>query len=115
MLTWLDYLRRQMTDTVDEKWHGGDLRKALAYHASREVLAFRKVSRRGWARHRARMGGAAVAAGRRHGRRQNPSPAASSGAELSRNRIKMSLGHDKGKFTISNGLRAPRWTIKCTI
>jgi hypothetical protein len=39
MITWLDHLCRQTTKFVDEKWHGGDPRKALAYHIGQEILA----------------------------------------------------------------------------
>ena len=42
LLTWLDRLCRQAVKVVDEKWHGGDPRKAMAYHVAREIQAFRK-------------------------------------------------------------------------
>jgi len=32
MLTWLDYICKQTVPLVDVKWHGGDPRKALAFH-----------------------------------------------------------------------------------
>jgi hypothetical protein len=41
MLTWLEVFCRRTAETVDEKWHGGDPRKALAYHIGQEILAFR--------------------------------------------------------------------------
>jgi hypothetical protein len=40
MITWLDYLCTQITKFIDEKWHSGDSRKALAYHIGQEILAF---------------------------------------------------------------------------
>jgi len=47
MLTWLDYICKQSLPLVDVKWHGGDPRKALAFHvggcivdAKRQVASF---------------------------------------------------------------------------
>jgi hypothetical protein len=42
MLTWLDRMCRQAFKVVDEKWHGGDPRKAMAYHIAQEIQAFHK-------------------------------------------------------------------------
>lgn len=40
LLTWLDHTCRQALTTVNEKWHGGDPRKAMAYHIGREIQGF---------------------------------------------------------------------------
>ncbi len=40
MLTWLDHCCRQVAKIIDEKHHGGDPRRALAYHVGQEILAF---------------------------------------------------------------------------
>jgi len=39
LLTWLDRFSRQAIKIVDEKWHGGDPRKAMAYQIGREIQA----------------------------------------------------------------------------
>ena len=50
MLTWLDFLCRQMLPAVDTKWHGGDPRKAFGYYlcqrvndAQRQVAPFEDI------------------------------------------------------------------------
>lgn len=40
MLTWLDHHCRQVAKIIDEKHHGGDPRRALAYYVGQEILAF---------------------------------------------------------------------------
>lgn len=42
MITWLDYLCRQAIPLVDEKWHKGDPRRALAYQVSEFVFHAQK-------------------------------------------------------------------------
>lgn len=37
MLTWLDHYCRQVARLVDEKWHGGDPRKALAFQVTQRI------------------------------------------------------------------------------
>jgi hypothetical protein len=42
LLTWLDHRCRQAAKIIDEKHHGGDPRRALAYYVGQGILAFQK-------------------------------------------------------------------------